>query len=162
MTESAHADGARAGVPVRFGLHLWAAVPVALVAAAVGVPWLLAHGSIETAFVVQRGFALACHQQPGRSLWLFGHPLAVCARCFGIYLGCSFGLLLTIVQRSALRLLAIATALNVTDLVSETIGLHGNWIELRFVLGFVFGLAVGLVVTSVARRADCATETPQA
>ncbi len=28
-----------------------------------------------------------CHQIPSRSLHVFGYPLAVCARCLGIYLG---------------------------------------------------------------------------
>ena len=32
-------------------------------------------------------FAPFCHQIPGRSFRLFGQPLAVCARCFGIYAG---------------------------------------------------------------------------
>jgi uncharacterized membrane protein len=32
-------------------------------------------------------FAPLCHQIPDRSFRLFGQPLAVCARCFGIYAG---------------------------------------------------------------------------
>jgi uncharacterized membrane protein len=35
-----------------------------------------------------------CHQIPGRSFHCFGHPLAVCARCTGIYLGCLLGLVI--------------------------------------------------------------------
>jgi uncharacterized membrane protein len=35
-----------------------------------------------------------CHQAPDRSLSCFGQPLAVCARCLGIYLGTLFGLVL--------------------------------------------------------------------
>lgn len=43
------------------------------------------------------GFAYAiyspvCHQAAGRSLRCFGQPLAVCARCTGIYLGFLLGL----------------------------------------------------------------------
>jgi uncharacterized membrane protein len=33
-----------------------------------------------------------CHQVASRSLHCFGHPLAVCARCTGIYLGFLLGL----------------------------------------------------------------------
>ena len=33
-----------------------------------------------------------CHQVAGRSLHCFSHPLAVCARCTGIYLGFLLGL----------------------------------------------------------------------
>ncbi len=32
-----------------------------------------------------------CHQQPLRSYWLFDHPLALCARCTGGYLGVIIG-----------------------------------------------------------------------
>jgi uncharacterized membrane protein len=32
-------------------------------------------------------FSPLCHQIPSRSFRLFGQPLAVCARCFGIYAG---------------------------------------------------------------------------
>ncbi len=29
----------------------------------------------------------ACHQQPDRSFWLLGYPMALCSRCLGVYLG---------------------------------------------------------------------------
>jgi len=32
-------------------------------------------------------FSPICHQNPSRSFFLFGYPLGVCARCFGIYFG---------------------------------------------------------------------------
>lgn len=39
-------------------------------------------------------FHRICHQIPQRSFSLAGHPLAVCHRCLGIYLGFGAGLLL--------------------------------------------------------------------
>ncbi len=39
-------------------------------------------------------FHQICHQLPERSFSLAGHPLAVCHRCLGIYLGFAAGLLL--------------------------------------------------------------------
>jgi uncharacterized membrane protein len=38
-------------------------------------------------------FSYICHQMPGRSLHLDGHPLAVCTRCSGVYFGLLAGLL---------------------------------------------------------------------
>lgn len=38
-------------------------------------------------------FSPLCHQLPERSLMIFDHPMAVCARCFGIYLGFFLGTL---------------------------------------------------------------------
>lgn len=37
-------------------------------------------------------YSPVCHQVPERCYFLFGHPLGVCARCLGIYLGCLVGL----------------------------------------------------------------------
>ena len=39
-------------------------------------------------------FHQVCHQLPDRSFFWFGHPLAVCHRCLGLYLGFWVGLLL--------------------------------------------------------------------
>ena len=44
-------------------------------------PWLYAF------------FHPVCHQLPDRSFACFGHPLAVCHRCLGLYLGFLAGLL---------------------------------------------------------------------
>ncbi len=34
-------------------------------------------------------FMFNCHQRPERTFWIFGYPMALCARCFGTYLGCA-------------------------------------------------------------------------
>ena len=31
-------------------------------------------------------FIYSCHQQPDRSFWLMGYPVALCCRCYGVYL----------------------------------------------------------------------------
>jgi uncharacterized membrane protein len=49
-------------------------------------PYLRSRGS-GLAPSLYACFAPLCHQIPGRSFRLFGQPLAVCARCFGIYMG---------------------------------------------------------------------------
>lgn len=40
------------------------------------------------------GFAVVCHQLAERSHFIFGHKLAVCSRCTGLYAGFAFTLLL--------------------------------------------------------------------
>lgn len=62
--------------------------------ALVAAPWLMARGYELTATVLYRGFALVCHQRGARSFHWAGWPLAVCARCLGIYAGALLGLLL--------------------------------------------------------------------
>ncbi len=31
-------------------------------------------------------YIYSCHQQPDRSFWLLGYPVALCCRCYGVYL----------------------------------------------------------------------------
>jgi uncharacterized membrane protein len=49
-------------------------------------PYLKSQNSPWAAWLY-RVFAPTCHQIDSRCFFLFGYPLAVCARCLGIYLG---------------------------------------------------------------------------
>jgi len=126
-----------------------AAITALLVlSAAMAAPWLLARGSPAIAVVLYRGFALVCHQRPERCFWIFGAPVAVCARCLGIYMGAAFGLLLRTSRTIAMRMLIAAAAINLLDAAAEFTGLHGNWMWARFVLGLALGAAGGLMISS--------------
>src|SRR5271165_4337432 len=125
----------------------WTLVPLALICAAIAAPYFVTHGSIAISLALERGFALVCHQRPERSFWIFGGGLAVCARCLGIYLGAATGLLFRISRTVAFRLLIAATALNLLDAASELAGLHGNWLGMRFALGFVLGASGALLIS---------------
>ena len=67
----------------RAALLLWSA---ALLAAIIAAPLAASSGRPEGWFLYQ-AFAPFCHQQPRRSWQLQGYPLAVCARCVGVYGG---------------------------------------------------------------------------
>jgi uncharacterized membrane protein len=43
--------------------------------------------------LLRAAYHMVCHQIPERSVWLDGRPMAVCARCFGIYFGYLLGLI---------------------------------------------------------------------
>ena len=126
----------------------WMLAPLAFGLSAAAVPYLLTRGYPAIAFPLQHAFSLVCHQQPERCFWIFGAPVAVCARCLGIYLGAAIGLLLRTSRRIALQLLVAAAALNLLDGITEFAGLHGNWMTARFVLGVALGAAGGVLVYS--------------
>jgi len=130
----------------------WALAPLALVSAVIAVPYLFAHGFLTVGLALERGFALVCHQRPERSFWMFGSAVAICSRCLGIYLGAAIGLLLRTSRVIALRLLMAATALNLLDAASELAGLHGNWLGVRFALGFLLGASAALLVSSATPK----------
>ncbi len=123
-------------------------VPVTLSGAVLGVPYFLTHGFGPVGVALQHGFALVCHQRPERSFRIFGAPVAVCARCLGIYLGAAIGLLIGTKRSIAMRLLIAATMINGLDAVTELVGLHGNWMGVRFALGLMLGAAGALLISS--------------
>ncbi|HLL72698.1 MAG TPA: DUF2085 domain-containing protein [Pyrinomonadaceae bacterium] len=60
----------------------------------VGAPLAASGGHEASAFVIYQGLKTVCHQMAERAFWVAGHPLAVCARCFGIYAGFTVAVLL--------------------------------------------------------------------
>jgi uncharacterized membrane protein len=69
----------------------------------VGAPLAAAGGFDATASVIYHGLGVVCHQMPERAFQLAGHPLAVCARCFGIYAGFALMVLLYPLATRGLR-----------------------------------------------------------
>jgi uncharacterized membrane protein len=76
----------------------------------VGAPVAASGGHEILAFVVYRGLGAVCHQMPERAFWIAGHPLAVCARCLGIYAGFTLAVLVyPFVVRGWRRTAVVAT-----------------------------------------------------
>ena len=140
----------------RYTVSRYAIAPAALGLVAIATPFFLhstpLHSTPLLGFVLQRGFALVCHQQPERSFFLFGGSVAVCARCVGIYLGAAVGLLVCVPRRVAMQLLMVTVTVNAIDWCAELAGLHGNWMLARFALGVALGTAAAMVVASALER----------
>ncbi|MFL6228138.1 MAG: DUF2085 domain-containing protein [Pyrinomonadaceae bacterium] len=87
---------ARAWAPGRaVGAWLLASVgALAFVALLFAAPVLESAGHGTAAWFVYHSFAPLCHQIAERSFYVAGHPLAVCARCTGVYAGFAACLLL--------------------------------------------------------------------
>ncbi len=92
-------------------------------------------------------FSPICHQMPSRSFFLLGHPLAVCARCLGIYFGFLAGTALYPLLKgfSSLSLPKHSTFLLLSfPIVFDTIGNFFHfWAtsnEVRFIIGFLWGI----------------------
>lgn len=139
-------------------VHLAALLSLGLACAACVVPWFFLH-SPEVGFALQRGFALVCHQQPERSFFLFGGSVAVCARCLGIYLGAAMGCLIRVPRKIAMQFLIAVVSVNFVDGLAEFVGLHENWMLMRFMLGIVLGAAAAMIVIASLTRAQLAPVT---
>jgi uncharacterized membrane protein len=135
--------------PFRGGTDRFIAlVPLALVALAISAPLLAMSPLLSVS--IRNFFSVVCHQDPARSFWIAGAPVAVCARCLGIYLGAALGALVAVRRGVALRIVAVAVAANALDVAAEWGGLHGNLPATRFGLGLALGAAVGALVAAWA------------
>jgi uncharacterized membrane protein len=112
-------------------------------------PWLERSGSPAGSWL-RLAFAPTCHQQPDRCLDLGAGPLAVCARCSGLYAGGLLGLLAIALsgvrRRPTLPTLVAALVPTVLDVAAGLIGLPSlpNWP--RFVIAVAPGAVLGLLL----------------
>jgi hypothetical protein len=71
-------------------LIMWSFVVIGVlifVGLVVAAPLAQANGLQWLSFTVYETFSHFCHQSPERSFYIAGYPLAVCARCTGLYVG---------------------------------------------------------------------------
>jgi uncharacterized membrane protein len=78
----------RQALKVWGGFALLAAAWIFLIVLA---PFAEANNLTSVSNPVYKFFSFICHQIPARSIHFHGHVLAVCSRCFGVYLGLFFG-----------------------------------------------------------------------
>src|SRR5574344_2644406 len=53
----------------------------------------------------------SCHQQPDRSFWILGYPIALCCRCYGFYLGVVFSAVTSLLNKFRLNIKTFALLL---------------------------------------------------
>ena len=145
--DSARARRARAA----WGAAL--AVAALLVGAIVAAPLLRARGAVFLSAALYGGFRAACHQMPERSFYAAGFPLAVCARCFGLYAGALLGLALYPLARPLVRTdapprawLFLAAVPTSVDFALGVLGVWENTHWSRFLTAALLGGAAAFYV----------------
>jgi uncharacterized membrane protein len=131
---------------------IWGIVCLFILAA----PILASHSHHGPAAVFYFSFSLICHQIQDRSFTIFGFPLAVCHRCFGIYVGLLLGTLFIsqFIHRSPRsRRIWISSACVplLFDHLAPYLGLWTSTAYSRYVTGLLFGFLVSsLLVRGVS------------
>jgi len=148
----------------------WRLLLVALLAASALLPLLpLLAKYVPASAGIGRAFGfwfdLHCQRDPARTLRLLGVPLAVCARCSGIYFGLGAGAALRRPRLTpgALRSWVLAAAaLMVLDVVLEAYGVHGPWAAGRLLTGLLLAYPVGagLGAAALGARAERPAQSP--
>lgn len=124
--------------------------------AVMAAPVLAASAHPAAATLLYLLFAPACHQLPARSLHLLGYPLAVCARCTGIYFGAWLASLAALaggrLRLPRHRWASLAAVLMAADVLTELAGLRPPIAWLRFSTGVFAGVIGGAWVLYAACR----------
>lgn len=119
-------------------------------------PVMIAHHQTFPAAMIYRSLGWVCHQTPARSFHLANHPLAVCARCLGLYAGFGIGALIFPLRRPlstnqaliapARRWLLLALIPTVIDLGLDFLGWWENTHASRVTTGLLLGAALSFYV----------------
>ncbi len=127
-----------------------AIVAIVAIAAIVVAPLLAGQGRVES-LVLYKAFAPFCHQQADRYWTLAGYPLAVCVRCFGVWLGFLAGGLLR--PRFSRRFLYASFAVFAASWAIEAAGLAAPPSEVRWLSGALLGAAAAPALLDRRRSA---------
>lgn len=102
----------------------------------------------------------ACQDQPSRALAPFGHALAVCARCTGLYLGLALGAVLMWPRMRApvtWACLGCGLFLMALDVATETVGLRPPHAWLRLLTGLQVSYPAALIALAAYPKEQTAT-----
>lgn len=131
---------------------IWGILFVMIIAA----PLLMTYAFPAAAATIYFSFSFFCHQIPDRSFMISHYPLAVCHRCFGIYLGFFLGAFFenrwmhSSVKLCRAFVLAAVLPMGI-DFSLEFGGLWSSAPGFRFVTGLVFGCLISpLLVRGLA------------
>jgi uncharacterized membrane protein len=98
--------------------------------------------------LIAHAYGRVCHQIEDRSFHIGGHPLAVCARCFGIYIGYLAGLIVYPLSKPLAgtelphRSWLIAALLPLAvDVAGGFLGIFENTLASRALTGLIAGVA---------------------
>lgn len=123
-------------------------VVVVWVGLIVGAPLFSSNGFSNASTPLYTFFSYICHQMPERSLHLAGHQLAVCSRCFGVYLGLLAGISVYPLWRSVDEIESIPRLWLFLSLIPIAIdwsltvfGIWENTHVSRFLTGLILGVA---------------------
>lgn len=151
------ADEARARRGAVRAWALTAAGALAFLGLIALAPWARANGHPVLSAGVYAGFAGLCHQIPERSFHFEGFPLAVCARCFGLYVGGAAGVLFYPLARGLARRdapgrawLFAAAAPTAIDFALGFFGVWENTHLSRFLTAVLLGAAAAFYVVPAA------------
>ena len=89
-------------------------------------------------------YMYSCHQQPDRSFWIFGYPMALCCRCYGFYLGVIISGITVLFNKLRINLktfIFLLVLCFVDIIINYGLGtIHNTGNITRFIVGVLMGI----------------------
>lgn len=86
----------------------------------------------------------SCHQQPDRSFWLLGYPIALCCRCYGFYLAVIISSIFALLNKLKInfKIFIILLIICMIDIIiNYGLGMRINTGNItRFIIGNIMGM----------------------
>lgn len=143
-------------VSPRMAYLIWACaliVVALLIGSILLAPLAASSGHTFFSLALYKAFANLCHQMPQRSYHFYGEPLAVCARCWGLYAGFALGFIVYPLFRSLERIamphrywLLLAAVPTSVDFMLGFTGVWANTHGSRALTGALLGATSALYV----------------
>ncbi len=95
----------------------------------------------EQSSLITSLYVHACHQQPDRSFWLFGYPIALCCRCYGFYIGVVVSSIIALFNKLKLsfKVFSLLLFLIIIDITLNFIVHINTGNIVRFTVGIIMG-----------------------
>ncbi len=99
-------------------------------------------------------YVYSCHQQPDRSFWLFGYPVALCCRCYGVYLSVMVSSIFAIynklkINKYVIFLLALVVAVDIYINYGIGIRTYNTGNLTRFIVGIIMGILITVGINGI-------------
>src|SRR5574344_35209 len=96
----------------------------------------------------------SCHQQPDRSFWIFGYPIAICCRCYGFYFGVSVSTILAFFNKLNInsKILFLLLIISISDIIFNVIIKFNTGNITRFCVGIFMGILFTILLCYTMKR----------
>ena len=98
-------------------------------------------------------YVYSCHQQPNRTFWIMGYPMALCCRCFGFYIGVFSAGIADLFDKLNVRyrVFIILLLISVIDITLNFCIKFNTGNIIRFIVGIIMGLLFVVVISHLLK-----------
>lgn len=117
-------------------------------------PVMAHYGHYELSAKLTSMFMYSCHQQPDRTFWFLGYPMALCCRCYGVYIGTAISSIFAIynklkINKYLVMLFVLISGIDIYINYGMGIRVHNTGNVTRFIVGIMMGLLITIGINAL-------------